>query len=282
MSDKKRILETIYKMSQLTEDAGAFQGEASAAAAKIQELMEKYAISQMEIDTFSADRQEKEFKVVFESVESEFQHKDIREWEWSLVRLISKITMTRCYTRGHGMFKKYGVAARMVFFGVKENAATAAELYALWHDNIEKIADKAQHENIIELRKKYGRRPALRLWIAENHPEDDPRYFRSSWIRGCLNAMHSKVFEEEQARRQPEEDDVEFIEAGSQTIQQKKINTAAIVLYKAEVDKAYAVLSENFKNISTGGGSKGWSGKGYERGHKFGSSVRIGSKQLED
>jgi hypothetical protein len=274
MTDRNKILEMIAKASRLTEDAGAFQGEASAAAAKIQELMEKYAISQMDIQNYIADKQEKEFKESFESVQSEFQHNNVQEWEWSLARLIADITMTRNYASGIGSHRRYNgkYYAKMVFFGAKENAEAAAELYALWHENIERMAEQARRENLKSLKRKYGKMKKLRHFIQDNFPEDDPKYFRASWIRGCLNAMHNKVYEERKAREQERETSKEG-STGSQN---------AIILYKAEVDKAYTEMAKyGFKKVKTKG-SRGFSSEGYRRGQETGSKIRIGSKQLED
>lgn len=265
MADRNKIIEMIAKMSRLTEDVGAFQNEASVAAAKIQELMEKYAISQMDVQNFIADKQEKEYKIAFESKMSEFRHKAIQEWEWSLARVIADVTMTRHYSLG----------GRFVFFGVPENAEAAVYLYTLWHSNIETMAEKARWENVLALRKKYGKRPALRHWIQENHPEDDPKYFRPSWIRGCLHAMAMNVYNERKAREEAIE--VDALPPGEKV--QAQANASAIVLYKAEVDKAYEVLSKGFKTINTKG-SSGWSSAGYIQGKETGSKIKIGSKEL--
>jgi hypothetical protein len=280
------ILKMITNLSKLTEDSGAFEAEASSAAAKIQELMEKYAISQMDVDNYRADKQEQEFKVAFKSAEAEYKHKNVQEWEWSLTRLIATITMTRHYVTGHGAHKRYGGSARMVFFGVKENAEMASQLYTLWHTNIEVMAEQARWANVLELKKKYGHYPKFRHWIAENRPDEDPKYFRSSWISGCLRAMHDKVWEEEQARHGGNEHHPRSpagkLTAGQQVrTEEQKSNTSAIVLYKAEVDKAYQALSEGFTSVKTGGGSKGFSPKGYMQGRETGSKIKIGSKQLK-
>ncbi|MEO6566158.1 MAG: DUF2786 domain-containing protein [Casimicrobiaceae bacterium] len=280
----EKILQIITNLSKLTEDSGAFKEEASSAAAKIQELMEKYAISQMDVDNFRADKQEEEFKVAFKSAEAEYKHKNVQEWEWSLTRLIADITMTRHYITGYGSHKRYGGMARMVFFGVKENAEMASQLYTLWHTNIEVMAEQARWKNVLELKKKYKGIPKFRHWIAENRPDEDPRYFRSSWIRGCLRAMRDKVWEESEARHGTSghhpRTEAGKLNAGMQSKEQQQVSSA-IVLYKAEVDKAYTELSQGFASVKTGGsGSKGFSSKGYAQGHETGSKIKIGSKQL--
>ena len=272
MADRNKILDMISKMSKLTSEVGAFEGEISAASSKIQELMEKYAISQIDIDNFRADQQEKEFKQVFESARSEHQHKTIQEWEWSLARVVASITMTRHYSSGIGAYR-YGGSTKMVFFGVKENAAVAAELYALWRKNIWEMAKKAQAENSNSLYRKYRKdHPDVLHWVAENFPDENPRYFRSSWLRGCLHAMEMKVYDEKKAREGGRKESVDA---------QEQKTSSALVLYNAEVDKAYEAMSSGFKEVSNGG-PKGWSSSGYRQGQETGSKIKIGSKQLED
>jgi len=266
MTDREKILEMIAKASKLTEDAGAFKGEASAAAAKVQSLMEKYAISQMELQNFMADKQEKEFKLEFESeAAGNASKKGVEEWEWSLARLIARVTMTRNYSQGG---RSYG--ARMVFFGVKENAKVAAELYELWHKNIYDMAKRAQTLNVQRILKLYKMKNPLKHY-AMDYPEDDPKYFRASWITGCLRAMSDNVYEEEKKRAGVREE---------KSSPEQPSNSSALVLYKAEVDKAYKVLSSHFKKAKSHG-SRGFSSNGYKQGQETGSKIRVGSKEIE-
>lgn len=161
-----------------------------------------------------------------------------------------------------------------MFFGVEENGKIASELYGLWHKNIDEMAEKARWANVLELKKKYGHHPKFRHWIKVNKPEEDPQYFRASWIRGCLSAMHLKVYQERKAR----EDAKEASEASQEG---KSDSSNAIVLYKAEVDKAYQAFSSvGFKKIKRGG-SRGFSESGYQQGKATGEKIKIGSKQLE-
>ena len=258
--DNKRlkIIETIAKMSRLTEEgSGAFMGEISNASAKIAELMEKYAISQIDVQNFMADKQEKEFAQEFTSEYSEHRHTAIKEWNWRLARLVARVTMTRHYSSG----------GRMVFFGVAENAKIASDMYVLWLHNIEDMARKATDDNFKELIRKYGNRKQFRHWIAVEYPEDDPRYFRSSWISGCLNAMFENVAKEERERELEREEHAETAKSN------------ALVLYKQEIIKAYSNIMQNSRTVHTSS-SKGFSNSGYIKGKQTGSRIRIQSKQV--
>lgn len=290
MADRTKIIEMIAKMSRLTEDAGAFKGEASAAAAKIQELMEKYAISQMDVNNYLADKSEKEFKQAFTSVASEFKHKNIQSWEWSLARLIADVTITRCYSSGIGMSRRYGpeYGAHFVFFGAEENAKAATELYALWHENIEKMAEQARWANVLELKKKYGHYPKFRHWIKVNRPDEDPQYFRGSWIQGCISAMSQKVWEEREAREQERKVHSKESSAGMEDSSGTEAFTPtnasmALMLtsYREQLDTAYQEFSSvGFKKVKRSG-SKGFSESGYAQGKATGSKIKVGSKQLD-
>lgn len=259
--NKTKILELINKLSVLSNDVGAFQGEISNASAKIQELMEEYSISQLEVMEYLHDTQNKEMSDVFDSNSCGVVHLHIKRWHWQLASIIAKITMTKHYATGK----------RMAFFGTKENVAVAIGLYELWFENIEKTADKATKEHRREILRKYGDRKNFFRWVSENYPEDDPRYFRTSWISGCISAMFEKLREEEIAR-----------EVGEKTDEETSNNSNALVLFNSSLAKAYIEFSLDFRRVNVSRVSKGYSHAGYVRGKAFGSSVRIGSKEIEE
>ncbi len=272
--EKSKVLETIAKLSALSNDSGAFQGEISTATSKIEMLMRKYSISQMEVDGFMADEQEKEMKDAFASVISEFRFRAIKKWHWDLARIISRITYTRHYSTGK----------RMTFFGMENNAKVASELYILWLKNIEEVAEDANKKHRRECIKKYGDRPNFFSWVSDNHPEDDPKYFRSSWIQGCINGMWEVTREEEEARNPRRHHPYNESKKGTdenpvETKEEVITQNNAIALYQEKVDLAYQQLSKGFRTVRTSM-SKGFSSSGYEKGKSFGSSIKIGSKEL--
>lgn len=276
--DKNKAIEMIVKMARVTEDAGAFEGEIANASARIQLMMEKYAIEQWEIDTAKADEQEKQLKMVFESQVSDYKHHALKKWNWDLARLIARITGTRNYASGK----------HMVFFGVPNAAKTAAELYILWLGNIEEIASKQTRLNIIELEHKYPEfagKPKFRENVSRACPQDNPKYFRTSWIDGCIGAMFRKVMEQEvETETKQHHPHFNGVHKGSEdaartTPPRTNQQSNALALYKAEVEKAYTQMAKGFRHVNTHA-SKGFSHAGYNKGNEFGSSVSIGSKPL--
>jgi len=249
--DKQKVIELIAKMSALTEDSGAFQGEIAAASSKIQQLMDKHAIEWNDIHSHRANVQEKEMAKVFTSESADFRHGAIKKWHWELARVIARATHTRHYSYGK----------QMTFFGVKENAEIASQLYLLWLGNIQDMAKKATRANIVSLREKYGRRPKFRQWIIENTDEENPRYFGASWITGCISAMNENLRGQEMER------------------EENKASANAITLYKREIDVEYRKLSSHFRTVKTGG-SRGFSSSGYAKGKEAGSNISLGSKPI--
>ena len=252
--DKQKVIELIAKMSTLTEDSGAFQGEIAAASAKIQQLMDKHAIEWNDIHGYRANKQEKEMSKVFTSKMSDFQHGSLKKWYWQLARVIARATHTRHYSWGK----------RMTFFGVEQNAEIASQLYLLWLGNIDQMSKKAKKESFAELRKQY---PELIEQYGKNiigelnrrYPELGTQYFTQSWISGCIAAMNENLREQE--------------------VQREEVSTNAITLYKEEVDKEYSKMSKGFKTVNTSS-SSGFSGIGYAKGREAGSNISLGSKPI--
>lgn len=268
-TDKLKIIETIAKLSALTStDSGAFQGEISNASAKIQELMDKYSISWMEINNHRADKQAKEFSNAFDSQTSDFMHKKIQKWHWSLARLIARVTNT----------KHYSSSTRMAFFGIDENAQIASALYTLWITNINAMAETALKNHRKEMLKQFGDRPNF----FSSLPTDlQPKYYRSSWIDGCLSAMSNNVREQEVAREVAITKERKDSIVG--TISKEEANKiilapTAITLFNRELEIKWKSFSSRFRSVASASSRSGFSNAGYEAGQKAGSAVKIGSK----
>lgn len=252
-SDKNKIIDLISKMSNFTADTNAFQGEISNASAKIQELMDKYSITWTEIHSLQADKQAAEYEKEFSTKSADYICNKTQKWHWELARLISRVTHTRHYTSNN----------HMTFFGTGENIEVATYLFTLWLSNINEMSKKAMNANQRNLYKKYPdiKKNFNRTMAAEHPEEENSKYFRSSWISGCLEGMSHNVTEQEKNRTK---------ETGS-----------AMVLYEEEVFKRYAEYAKkkHFSHVSIKGTS-GYSSSGYEAGKLVGSEISIGSRPI--
>lgn len=247
--DKSKVIEMISKMSALTKDSGAFQGEISNASAKIQELMDKYSITWAEIHSVEADKQSKEYEMAFTSKPSDYSFKKVQAWHWRLAKLIAKVTHTRHYLSGGTI---------MMFFGTTENCQIAAMLYTLWVTNIKAMSEQATKAHRLKMLRDFPHRPNF---FATLPPEFQLKYYRNSWIAGCLDGMFSNVVVQENSR------DVQ--------------TSNAIVLFTKEIDRHYKDFKEayNFQSVHV----KGMSAKsntGYEAGVRTGKNISIGAKPI--
>jgi len=256
MEENKRdkIIDQIGKLSAMTSaDSGAYQGEIANASAMMQRLMEKYCITWAEINEHKQAEQAKEMEEEFKSHSAEYVHKNVKAWRWRLARIIATITHTKHYSSSHA-----DNTFSMVFFGVKENSEIASALYNEWVISIERMARKATDDNYKELVNRYGD-------IAKHNRaalgNENPRYFRVSWIDGCITGMSRAV--------EAEED--------------KTITSSqnALALYDKKVAEKYRELSKYFTKINTSV-SRGYSSAGYTKGLETGSSIKLGSKRLDD
>jgi len=249
--NKQSIIEQIAKMSELLKDGGAFEGEIANASAMIQKLMTKYSIEWNDIHSHKANEQHKEMAKIFSKEYSDFEHKVIKKWHWGLAGVIASATHTRNFSSNQ----------RMVFFGVKDNAEIAKVLYALWVVNIEIMAKEAARQNIKDMIKKYPEIPLekFRQRLVELHPEENTRYFRTSWIQGCIDGMNKKIIE--------------------QSKNELKVTRDALALYQQDVNKAYANIRSHFKKVS-GNKSKGFSSSGYKQGKATGNGISLTAKPI--
>lgn len=242
--DRQSIINKIAQMQSLTNDSGAFENEASIAARKIQELMEKYSISWAEVHQSEAIKQSAEYEKVFEDRPAEFIHGFVKKWHWDLARIIARITHTKYYLRGG----KY-----MYFFGVEENAKIAAALYAEWVVTIDAAAKHAL--------KKYRSWLVSKFYTGQkNFYTTLPREYRTdtyreSWIVGCLEGILLNVVQSES-------------------------KSSALVLYDEEVTKKFHERNPKLKKVNVRQMNMS-SMAGYSAGKDFGLNVNLQSKKLE-
>lgn len=244
---KSEMIETVRKLAALAaEESGAFKSEIGIASAKIQELMDKYAITWEEVHGAEADRQSKEFEKAFQAQAADFQHNRVQKWHWDLARLIAAATHTRHYLSG----------SHMAFFGTQENRVAAAMLFDTWLHAIASMADTELTHYRREMIRKHGDKPNFFSSLPE---EESCKYYRNSWIDGCISGMHKNVRTQEKERK-PEV-------------------SSALVLYKADVDKQYEVFSKGFRSVVTHG-SNGHNSTAYQRGIAAGSNISVTAKPI--
>ena len=262
---RKQILEMIAKLSRITRESNAFQGEIENAASKIQELMDKYSITQDMVDEVNASSNSRELEREFESKSADYCVRGIVRWHWDLAGVIARITHTRHYCRS---YKRTGT---FVFFGEQANVEVATALFIEWVQVIEMMAVSALDDRWKYLMKKYD----YNGWLMEKKErgyadekfmdsvpfEERTTYFKSSWLQGCVDGIRCAVSKQEELR-------------------EEKVGTA-IVLYQDKVDEAYAIMAkeQKFSRVSVSS-PKLYSSQGYEGGYKVGKGITLNSKKI--
>lgn len=259
MTNEKRnqIIEQIRKLQEIANpDSGAFQGEISNASAMMQKLMDKYSISQMEIDASRNDEIDK----AFESKTSDTVLFSILHWHWKLARVVARITHTRHYSTSRysstpvrktsALAEEFpndkrsyrsGEYNSISFFGDPKNVEIACELYLEFLFKIDRMSAIATDE--------YSKYQYKKINF------EHPRVYRNSWREGCIDAINKKVREQEETRSED--------------------TSNSIVLYTKQVDKAYNDFSQNFTKLNSSGGGSSFSSAGYSSGKEAGSNMSL-------
>lgn len=270
MTDTTARQEILRKIAQLSKfkstDSGAFQGEVSNAAGLIQKLMDKYSISQGEVEETIAQNETKAVEEVFKSKASDYVVHGLVKWHWDLAGAIARITHTKNY---FGIYKRTGVAK---FFGAEGNVEVATNLFAEWVQIIESMAISATDDYWKVVMKKYDyagflARKKENGWGREMKFMDEvpfserTTYYKQSWLDGCLTAILTSILKQERERT--------------------KDMSNAIVLYNDKMlikyDEFAALEKMRPAKIAR---VKVYSDQGYRDGHETGSKIKIGSSRI--
>lgn len=231
---RKAIIDRLIKLQGLADTtANSFQNEVSVATAKIAEIMNKYAISWAELQAAKQTQDDRQYEQEFKDKESDHVFRNVKAWHWKLAQIVGNATNTKPFRSG----------SRMVFYGLESSGEYACEIFTEFLGMLDRISLKAQREYV----KEHGRGSV------------ESRYFRSSWLAGCLTQMSNNVYAEKQKARQA--------------------NNTALVLFENAIEKAYKDRSRGFVN-TRGRGISIYSNSGYESGKAFGSGIHVGSKKL--
>lgn len=230
---RKAILDKLVKLSALAdENSNTFQNEVSVASGKISEIMNKYSISWAELHAARSEKENAAFEEAFKDAYADTSFRRIKAWHWHLARVVASATNTKYFSSGH----------RIVFYGLESQSTFATEMFMEWLGMLDRISLKAQKEFV----RAHGR-------------SYESRYFRSSWLQGCLTQMANNVYEEQKKARNE--------------------NSTAIVLFTEKLESAYKERSKGFKTVPVGG-SRGFSRSGYDSGKEAGAGFRVGSKKI--
>lgn len=261
---RSRIIKTIAKLSKMVDpDANAFQGEINNAAAKIQELMDKYSISQAELQAAQVNSSNKEMDEQFATKTAEYTIKGVKAWHWALAKVIATITHTKYYATSG-----YKTRHHMQFFGELGNSEVAASLFAEWVQVIEAMAISATDDYWKVVMKKYNYSGWLKDKKANGYsdkfmdtvpPEERTTYYKISWLDGCVTGIKHAVEAQEEKRA-------------------KEVSTA-LVLYEEKVELAYKSLSLKFKHVKVNS-ARGSSNIGRDQGYEAGSKIKIGLNKV--
>lgn len=262
--NRDKMIETIQKLMEVTEDNKAFENEIAVASAKIQALMEKYSIAWGEI----LGKKEEDLTEKFESAAADSVLYNTLAWNWSLARVIARVTHTKHYRtkvyseepveketmRYNPGYKKQREPIRnkyrtMAFYGEPANAELAARLFSKWLSRVDLMS--------LEARKLYSKK----VKAGEIDNPVDPRVYRRSWLKGCLDAMMKKVLAQEEERATQAE--------------------KAMVLYDDRVEAAYEEFSKGFGKVNVNGGRQ-LSFEGLMDGAEIGEQINVAAEKLKE
>ncbi len=260
---RTKIIETIAKLSAMTNpNANAFQGEINNAAAKIQELMDKYSITQDELDAKNMETSKQEMNRGFESKGAEYVIKGVKNWHWRLADVIGRITHTKNYARTSG------TRCTMVFYGDPNNSTIASSLYTEWVQIIEAMSISATDDYWKVVMKKYNYAGWLKEKKANGYSdkfmdtvpfEERTTHYKSSWLEGCIQSITKAVQNAEDERS-------------------KEVSTA-LVVYDAKLNSEYAIMTKRFTTMKVSR-PRGHSDAGYAAGREAGSKIKIGLNKV--
>ena len=256
-NDNEKRQQVIEKLTKLMafqgEDAHAFQGEIANASTLIQTLMDKYSISEAELQTASSEKDTREAEEQFDNRTSEFALHGVKKWHWDLAKLIAHITHTKHYiSQGRG-------ESFISFYGSSGNREAAAMLFTQWVTAIDHMAKQATNARTRELINEYGYQPKFRQHL---RAEDSLTFYRASWIEGCIVGMNEAVRKQEAERS-------------------REMSTALMVIDEKLVKAYRQFASVGFHNIRVKG-SRAVSAAGYESGKQAGQGINLTAKPLHD
>lgn len=256
---RRKILERVVKLSNMVSpDANAFQGEINNAAAKIQELMDKYSISAEDVEAAKSGADSKQDEAFTEG--SGCKIDGIKPWHWVLANAIARVTHTRHYALTNR------TTAWMKFFGRGGNSEVASSLFSEWSQVIEAMAESATDDYWKVVMKKYHYADFLKqkkLGLTHGKFMDSvpygerTTYYKRSWLDGCVDQIMQAVREQEKTRTDE--------------------TSTALVIYDEKLTEAYNDFSKNFRSAKSAvRKTRGYSEVGYGAGREAGSTINIG------
>jgi len=262
--DRDKILKKVRALFKVTQKgSGAFEGEIQNASRLMQKLMDQYNVS---IAEAMADEQDLEEQEKFVSVSSDLALGRRKAWHWYLARAVGRVTNTKHYS--HGAYRQTvrdpkghkKVSSRMTFYGTKEAAAMAQEIFDFWYLEIDRMARIATSEYVKEATADPDVQMMLQMCgvkqfrhlphLGANHPN----IWRDSWCYGVTNGIHKAITEEQEERS-------------------KETSTALMVL-NTRLAKAYKEFSSDFKTTSAAG-NRSLNADAWEAGLGIGRNLNL-------
>ena len=305
--DREAILRKIKAMLELADpERGGTQGEIENAAKMAKMLMDRYNVSMLEVM-----REKKDDPNTFTSKEATFAVSKLKQWHWSLARAISRIVNTKYYSSGdwgvseREKGKKNGHSFRlskMCFFGMKENVEIACDLFDKWCHRIDAMATEATRKYIEELTVEFAeemmRQEVKQVRHLRGLGEMSPQTWRTSWLDGCLNGIHSAIHEEEERAEDEERmaaglkplsglthserrDILREEERAKEQGKDQPVMTFALALVATReiVEEKYQDFSQHFRKLrSTASSHTNYDG--FSKGRSVGKGIRLNSKEL--
>lgn len=179
----ENVIRRLKKLQKLYEGAKAInsEGEASAAAAKIQELLTEYNLTLEQVDESIAD--DKKRTEVGHEYSSGYTYKSIGGyWEMRLTYIICKYNYCRCYTVGAGYKKLMLVGEPHNLEVVKWLRETLSEVYV-------KLSNKRWKEFTESIEYRFM------------SPKMSKDRFQRNYLMGCTKGLEAKLYEEREAEK---------------------------------------------------------------------------------
>ncbi len=295
--DRNNILQKVRALSELADPTrNPSEGEVKAAARKMAQLMEQYNLSWAEVLQAKTER---ERKLEFVQCTSRSALGVIRPWHWSLAEVIAWITTTKRFatpTFGGASYRKASRQLRkamsMSFFGGKEAAQLAADLFDEWVVLVDRMATEASGEYCRELTRDYGFKNPISSWgkivIAAGlddegepvlGPEDHPVVWRNSWLNGLISGMSHVIWEEQRPAREEAERVRKEQEAAAAEQRAATVASTALMVITNALEVAYEAKSKSFRKVHAGGSGR-YNFGAHRAGYEKGSTIRVGAKKL--
>lgn len=293
--DRNAILAKVKALAAMADpERNPNPHEVAVAASKMQELMDQYNISMLDVMAEATDNRD-----TFTEKSCEGILGQTKQWHWGLARVIARITSTRHFSTGawgvtlrekHSKTEGKHKGSRMTFFGSKGSVEFACELFDKWVVRIDDMSVKATSEfikermqdpDVIERMQRHNVKQYRHLkYLGSDHPNA----FRTSWLLGVIIGIDNALYEQEQARKKTKVEVSYTKDSDDGSIhrgQKVEVHTStALAVFTEKLEVAYHERAKHFRTVnSRGSGNTNYGA--IAQGKAVGAKINLTSKELK-